>query len=288
MKKNSSILIILILALMGCDKKDFTWNLPFQNTNDGQINDTTGIQIPNKNAPKINTGIASNVTEATSTFSGVIISVGSSEITSYGHCWSKNQMPTINDASTKLGKTNSTGVFSSILSGLLPNKSYYVRAYAANSYGTSYGNQVSFKTKATICSYINAESLIGVNTSVNKISTSSSASWFIGSGYSGNGFCLTSPNYGGYIEFSRNLNMATKITFWTKSLNAGYANRIPEVTVDGVIVNTKLINGSSAYTKWMQLETQNLLPGNHRIRINFTRVSSYYDYYIDEIQFWCQ
>jgi len=138
------------------------------------------------------------------------------------------------------------------------------------------------------CSAINGESLTNITTFVDKISPSSSAAWSIGSGYNGNGFALTQSCYGGYIEFSVNLSNTTKMTFWTKSINPGYSNRTPEVTVDGIISNTTMIDGSASYTNWMQLETQNILPGNHTIRINFTHVSTYYSYYIDEIEFWCQ
>ena len=78
------------------------------------------------------------------------------------------------------------------------------------------------------------------------------------------------------------------MTFWTKSLNPGFSNRTPEVTIDGIKSNTAIIDGSETYNNWMQLETQNILPGNHTISINFTRVSTYYSYYIDEIEIWCQ
>ena len=138
------------------------------------------------------------------------------------------------------------------------------------------------------CSVINGESLSNLTTFVDKISPSSTASWNVGSGYSGNGFTLTQSCYGGFIEFSKNTSGLSKMTFWTKSLNPGYSNRTPEVTIDGIKSNTTIIDGSETYTNWMQLETQNILPGNHTIRINFTHVSTYYSYYIDEIEIWCQ
>ncbi len=138
------------------------------------------------------------------------------------------------------------------------------------------------------CSIINGESLSNLSTYVDKISPSSPANWQIGSGYSGNGFVLNESCYGGYIEFSKNTSSLSKMTFWTKSLNPGFSNRTPIITVDGITNTTELINGSADYTYWMQLETQNILPGNHTIRINFPSVSTYYSYYIDEIKFWCQ
>ena len=287
-KKNSLILIIILTILLGCTKEDFLWNLPRENPYDGQINDINGYQVPNKDAPIVNTGSINNITESTSYISGDITSVGSSEISSYGHCWSINQMPTINDSTTNLGSINSTGIFSSSLTNLSPNTTYYVRSYANNSFGTSYGKQVSFKTRAALCGYHNGESLADFTTFVDKISPSNTATWSLGDGHKGKGFVITQSCYGGYIEFSMNFSNTTKITFWTMSLNPGYSNRTPEVTVDGIISNTTMINGSTTYTNWMQLESQNILPGHHTIRINFPHISTYYNYYIDEIEIWCQ
>ena len=138
------------------------------------------------------------------------------------------------------------------------------------------------------CSLMNCETLSNISTYVDKISPSSTAAWYIGSGYLGNGFALTQSCYGGYVEFSKNIESNSKMTFWTKSINPGYPNRIPIVTVDGVTSNTTMIGDLSDYTPWMQLETNNILPGNHTIRISFTHVSTYYSYYIDEVEFWCQ
>jgi hypothetical protein len=150
MKKYSFLIIVLTATFLGCSKEDFLWDLPRENALDGQINDVNGSQVPNKDAPIVNTGSDGNTSESTSSVSGDITSVGSSEISSYGHCWSVNQMPTINDAITNLGSINSTGVFSSSLTNLSPNTTYYVRAYATNSFGTSYGSQISFSTNISL------------------------------------------------------------------------------------------------------------------------------------------
>lgn len=62
-----------------------------------------------------------------------------------GLCWSTSQNPTISDFITStfvIGEQS----FSDVMTGLSPNTLYYVRAYATNEAGTSYGNRVSFKT----------------------------------------------------------------------------------------------------------------------------------------------
>lgn len=93
--------------------------------------------------PSVITTDITSVTQ-TSAISGGIILDNGGNITSSGVCWSTLENPTINDNRTSDG--SSTGTFSSNLSRLAGNTKYYVRAYASNSAGTSYGNQVSFTT----------------------------------------------------------------------------------------------------------------------------------------------
>lgn len=58
--------------------------------------------------------------------------------------WSTNSNPT----TSKTNTTNGTGIgsFISNISGLASNTKYYVRAYATNSFGTAYGDEVSFRS----------------------------------------------------------------------------------------------------------------------------------------------
>ena len=66
-------------------------------------------------------------------FYSEIIDNGGSIIEAKGVCWSTNQMPTVEDSKTVDGTGNVS--FYSTISGLEPNKTYYVRAYAKNSDG---------------------------------------------------------------------------------------------------------------------------------------------------------
>jgi uncharacterized protein (TIGR02145 family) len=81
-------------------------------------------------------------TLSTATGGGTITSDGGGSITERGLCWGPAQGPTTVDRTTSDGKGD--GTFTSNLSGLTTNTTYYVRAYATNSAGTSYGNEVSF------------------------------------------------------------------------------------------------------------------------------------------------
>ncbi len=75
---------------------------------------------------------------------GNVVFDGASPIAMRGVCWSTNPTPTISNAHTNDG--NGSGIFSSSPSGLTPNTLYYVRAYATNYFGTTYGNEISVVT----------------------------------------------------------------------------------------------------------------------------------------------
>jgi len=94
------------------------------------------------------------VTESTATTAesgGNITSDGGAAITARGVCWSTRRTPTISDNKTTDG--TGAGDFESSIVGLSANTTYYVRAYATNSNGTGYGNEISFKTGLSIGSY---------------------------------------------------------------------------------------------------------------------------------------
>ena len=75
---------------------------------------------------------------------GDVIDDGGMHVTSRGVCWSTSSNPTIKDNHTTDG--DGMGEFTSHIYGLEPNTTYYVRAYATNELGTSYGDEKSFTT----------------------------------------------------------------------------------------------------------------------------------------------
>lgn len=97
-----------------------------------------------RSLPVLTTTAAQNVQYDGAICGGNIISDEGSAITARGVCYSITVDPTISDAKTVDG--SGRGTFTSVISGLLPNTTYYVRAYAKNAFGTSYGNHVTFKT----------------------------------------------------------------------------------------------------------------------------------------------
>lgn len=90
------------------------------------------------------TSSMTNITQNGANGGGEITSDGGDLVSARGVCWNTSGNPTINDDKTSDGQ--GIGPFSSILVGLTANTTYYVRAYATNSQGTAYGNEVTFTT----------------------------------------------------------------------------------------------------------------------------------------------
>lgn len=99
--------------------------------------------LPNQ-LPSVTTSPILSITRISAQGGGNIIDDGGLIITQRGLCWSTQQNPTISNSKTING--TGAGSFSSSITGLLPGTIYYVRAYAINALGTSYGTQSAFMT----------------------------------------------------------------------------------------------------------------------------------------------
>ena len=94
--------------------------------------------------PSLITAYSSNVGFYGATSGGTLLTTGGGVITGNGVCWSTSPNPTIANhfTSDPIG----TPAFTSNITGLNYATTYYVRAYATNSVGTAYGNQVILTT----------------------------------------------------------------------------------------------------------------------------------------------
>jgi hypothetical protein len=95
--------------------------------------------------PSLTTTAIAAITSASATSGGNITAEGGATITTRGVVWSTTTNPTIS-LSTKITDGTGIGSFTSTLTNLAPKTTYYVRAYAKNSAGTGYGNEISFTT----------------------------------------------------------------------------------------------------------------------------------------------
>jgi hypothetical protein len=99
-------------------------------------------------APTLTTTDLSSVTSTSFNSGGIVTNDGGSPVTARGICWSSNLNPTVSDNKTTDG--SGTGNFTSSVTGLMFGTTYYIRAYATNSMGTAYGNQLATKTSNTL------------------------------------------------------------------------------------------------------------------------------------------
>ncbi len=95
-------------------------------------------------SPVVESAAVNSVTETTATSGGTIISDGGSSITSRGVCWGLTINPECNNNKTSDG--TGVGSYTSTITGLNPGTTYHLRAYALNSAGAGYGEDIFFTT----------------------------------------------------------------------------------------------------------------------------------------------
>jgi len=165
----------------------------------------TGVAV----LPTLTTTAASSVVNVSASSGGNISSDGGAVVTARGVCWSTSVNPTITDSKT----TNGTGAgsFASVLSSLTPSTTYHVRAYATNSVGTAYGNEITLTTTAV------APSLATITTTAVS------------------GIANTAANSGGNITADGGSAVTARGVCWSTSANP-------------TIANSKTTNGSGTGT----------------------------------------
>jgi uncharacterized protein (TIGR02145 family) len=129
----NSVIVILIIGT--------TFYFPSCNKEAAQPVDKT-------TPPVVITSLVSDITQTTASVKGSVTDDGGAVLTDIGVCWSTSPNPTI--SSNTISKGTGTGSFTSVITGLTENTTYYVRAFATNSAGTSYGKQISFTTEQTV------------------------------------------------------------------------------------------------------------------------------------------
>ncbi len=174
-----------------------------------------------------------NIGATSATSGGNVTSNGGTPVTQRGVVWSTSPNPTTANSQTNNG--SSLGSYTSNLSGLVANTTYYVRAYAVNSAGTAYGNQLSFTTAGGvgIISTLNCNGAANIGTL-----TSSTAA----SGVYSN-VPYTGGNGGTYTSQSVN---STGVTGLTATLSAGsFASGSGTLTY--TITGTPAVSGTASF-----------------------------------------
>ena len=117
-------------------------------------------------APLISTAPVTDINAFSANGGGTVLDEGAAPVTSRGICWSMSPMPTLADPHAGAGA--GAGAFSAAITGLSPETTYYVRAYAVNLYGTVYGETVEFDTNPARTATVNT-SRISEITSVSAV-----------------------------------------------------------------------------------------------------------------------
>jgi hypothetical protein len=127
------------------------WELLPKGTNGNMLRLDNGLPNwgePGYALPVVTTVPVTDIMTNSAKSGGNIISTGFTTLTASGVCWATTQNPTTTNSKTTDGIV--TGTFTSNITDLQPNTTYYVRAYATNSAGTTYGNQINFRTFQTV------------------------------------------------------------------------------------------------------------------------------------------
>ncbi len=102
------------------------------------------VQTTTEGLPVLTTSGITEITATSAKGGGEVTDQGASNVTERGICWGTSHNPTTSGSHANSG--TGTGSFTVNMTGLTANTTYYVRAYAVNSAGTSYGSEVSFTT----------------------------------------------------------------------------------------------------------------------------------------------
>ncbi len=100
------------------------------------------VAMSETTVPIVTTDMVSNITLSSATGHGTVVSDGGAAVMRRGLCWSIEHNPTVADVHVDCG--NGVGEFSGLLPHLANLTTYYVRAYAENTIGMAYGEEVSF------------------------------------------------------------------------------------------------------------------------------------------------
>ena len=172
------------------------------------------VQLPTLSDTKVSINDSTSVT-----ITSAIKNDGGASIKSSGFCWSKNPNPTINNNKSNDG--NGKDSLSHILNNLTPNTTYYVRSYAINKAGTSYGKLISFTTSI--------EKALVTTTEISNIDITSAGS--------GGNVSIVSNNtlFEKGVCWSTNHNPTINDNKTSDGINTGSFSS----TLSGLLVNTK-------------------------------------------------
>lgn len=204
--------------------------------------------------PVVQTIAVDKIVQSSARSGVILVSAGGSSVTGRGICWSTNPNPTLSDS--KYASPLSSSPLYLYLSSLVGSTTYYVRAYATNSYGTSYGESFSFTTTAytlpevTTTSILNAGGLeaactgIVTNTGGYLKCTSQGFCWATTNNPTLANNVVASTSQLVNVAFTKNIVLPTSgVTYYVRA----YATN-PTGTTYGAVQSIKPTLGNLTYT----------------------------------------
>jgi uncharacterized protein (TIGR02145 family) len=185
-----------------------------------------------------------------------IINDGGANITSRGVVWSTSQNPTISNNHTTDG--TSIGSWVSIVTNLIPNTLYYIKAYATNVAGTFYSNQLTFVT-------LQEGTVVDVEGNIYKTITIDNTTWMAEN--------LKVTKYSDGTAIATGLNA----TGWESATGGAYAI-YPHQGISGILTETDMANSYGILYNWYAVSSnQGLCPVGWRVPTDqeWTDVVSY-------------
>jgi uncharacterized protein (TIGR02145 family) len=188
--------------------------------------------------PTLTTVTVSGITQTSSTSGGNITDDGGAGVTARGVCWGTAQNPSTGTNETEAG--TGTGAFTSNITGLTANTTYHVRAYATNSVGTAYGNDVSFSTNPVNLATVTTNSITWIT--LVSAAVEGTISDDGGATITEEGFCW---------DINHNPTTASNTTYYVRayainSAGTAYGNEVSFATrpLEGISFNPDLTYGS--------------------------------------------
>ena len=252
---------------------------------------------PTKTAPQVSTSTISNITLNSASSGGTITSDGGADITSKGVVWNTAASPTIS-VNTKTIEGAGTGSFSSSITNLTPSTTYYLRAYATNSSGTGYGNEISFATNSIVLPILSTTAIADIT--FNSAASGGSVTNDGGGTITARGIVwsttqnptialatktINGAGIGNFISLIENLNPITNYfvkAYATNSAGTAYGNEVEFKTLpvisassgsifdaDGNAYKTVAINGQVWLTE--NLKTTKYCNGDNIANVNFSQ-----------------
>ena len=266
MKKTFTVLVLIIIAL-GCQKERAVENF---------------IVLPT-----ITTTPASAVNSNAALCGGYISNDGGDSVIQRGVCWDTLQNPVITNSHTSDGV--GMGTFTSSLTSLLSATTYYIRAYAVNSAGTAYGNEITIQTSTGLTlPSLTTSAATGINT--NSLTSGGNILNTGGTSITERGVCWStnhnpiktdshSTDGMGIGSFVSNVTPLVRSTTYylrayaTNGLGTAYGNEITVITLDHDIY----VGGAGPYTNatiWKNGISTFLTDSTHQGYVNCIAVSN--------------